>query len=174
MDRHNLLMLLCSMDRDNIVLAQQFMKAYVETDDQLHTEHERANECNKVVMLWFRHLIEQHWQQIRSRYRARSYDFNYIFEVKGGYNLVLGLTYPSFKYDANQFDGQIIFSTAIAERAHGHRLMARLETELEYRHKEASLDAGGTLYVPESLTLYEDDGRYYKNNPYYQLLQHYL
>ena len=148
MDRHNLLRLLCSMDRTNILTAQQIMKGYVETDAIDKPEHERANECNSVVRLWFRHLIEQHWQQIRSRYRARSYDFNYIFEVKGGYNIVLGFSYPSFKYDANQYDGKLSFSTAIAERANGHYLMARLETELEYRHKEASLDAGGTLYVP--------------------------
>jgi hypothetical protein len=150
------------------------MKGWVETDDQVHTEHERAHECNAVVRLWFRHLIEQNWDKIRTLYRSRSYDFNYIFVIEGGENILINFEIGAFFYKASRFEGTVSIITAIKTREGGHSLMAELKTSLDYIKGVASLDSGGTLYLPDSLTLYNDDGRYYKNNPYYHFLMQYL
>jgi hypothetical protein len=174
MDRDKLLQMLCSMQRDNILIAQQTMKGWVETDDQVHTEHERVNECNAVVRLWFRHLIEKHWEHIKTRYRARSYDFNYSFVVEGGENILINFEIGAFFYNGSRFEGKVSILTAIKTREGGHNLMAELKTSLDYIKGEASLDAGGVLFLPDSLTLYDDDGRYFKSNVYYQFLMHYL
>jgi hypothetical protein len=174
LERHNTLRLLCTMEHENIIIAQQYMKGWVETDDQVHTQHERANECNAVIRLWFQHLIEKHWIQIKTMYRARSYDFNYIFVVEGGENILINFEIGAFFYNASRFEGKVSILTAIKTRESGHNLMSQLKTHLDHIKGEASFDAGGILLIPESLTSYEDDGRYYKNNVYYQLLMHYL